>query len=113
MKACASLGGRMDAAATPATLPTVFVDGVAEPRLGVKSLKMESPLDLRNAILSAPQAIDDETLIEQWLHREVVAALPNRLVDDQVRWSVLLRGTLGRCKRTCEAKQERRRTCVA
>lgn len=109
MRACASVGARNEAAATPAITPVVFIEGVAEPRLAVESLTIDAPLDERRLRLIAPEAVDDPSLAERWAHRMAVVALPHRLSDESVRWSVLAEGALRRFERTKAAGVEQHR----
>ncbi|MFW6059385.1 MAG: hypothetical protein ACODAQ_04345 [Phycisphaeraceae bacterium] len=99
MKACASLGGHTGTGALPANEPLVFVDGALEPRLRVASLTVEGPLNERRLVLASAAAVEDGTLAALWAHRDVLVAMPYRLVDDQQRWSVLARGEMQRAMR--------------
>ena len=100
MKACATLDSIVTAQAGPVMTPMVLVDSEAESRLSVARMVVRSPLDERTVELEAQADIAErDELARRWkraLH--VAAALPLRLVDDQVRWQVLARGRLREVK---------------
>ena len=97
--------------------PVVLIDGVIEPRLTARQYRAVSPLDRRSALLSTndrylihsdPPTDPDttpeisprhlpggvSTRVDRWVDSTATVALPVRLVDDQIRWSVLAHGRL-------------------
>lgn len=100
MKACASVGARLETGAMDAAAPVVLVEGVFEPRLSVAALHVRGPLDEREATLHALEPAGAGARTDAWAHREAVVALPHRLSDETQRWSVLARGVLTDRRRT-------------
>jgi hypothetical protein len=93
MKACASLSAIKSAGADVALTATAFVDGVPEPRLVIESFAARGALDLREVSFRVASDVDD-AIVTRWLRSQVIAALAQRLPDEQVRWLVLASGRL-------------------
>lgn len=76
----------------------VLIDGIPEPRLVVREHRVQGPLDRRQATLAVAAADSrpaQSALMARWLNtQQATLAVPIRLVDDQVRWSVLVNGRL-------------------
>jgi len=94
VRACASVAETPVIAAGAVVEPVVLVDHVAEPRLHVASVSKQGPLDQRKAILTTDSGADTDRLMAQWRDATVTVALPLRLVDDQLRWPVLVEGQI-------------------
>lgn len=77
--------------------PVVLISGAVEPRLIPIEMSVIGPLDQRSATLRFEGDITAR-LIDHWAGSDVTVALPCRLIDGQVRWSVLLHGRLDRGK---------------
>lgn len=73
------------AAAGPAALPVVFVDGRPNPALAVVGYEAVGPMDRRTATVLGPRPAGAPQLL---------VALPYRLVDGEVHWQVLLAGRI-------------------
>ncbi len=80
--------------AGPEARPVVLIDGVPEPRLSARELRMTGPIDRRSATLDVVPSSDRGKLIDHWVNSDIALAIPNRLVDETIRWSVLLHGRL-------------------
>jgi len=84
MNACASVAAVRVPAAAPLDRPVVLLDGVIEPGLSVERIESAGPLDTRRAVLRVSDAYPH---VRHW-----IVARPLRLVDDRVRWRVLVAG---------------------
>ncbi len=96
--------------------PVVLIDAVPEPRLIARRYTATGPLDRRSALLAAadehllaPDALaasstgndpePDTRLtdrVDRWIDSTATLAIPARLVDDQIRWTVVAHGRLTR-----------------
>lgn len=103
MKACATLEAIQLPNIWQEQPALVLVDGVPVVELIARQYRQDGATDLRTATLAVatrPSA-DSGAPVEpaelaRWLDGEATLALPVRLVDDQVRWSVLVHGRLAR-----------------
>jgi len=94
VKACASLPAAAPAYSRPEHKPIVFVNGIPESRLIARELRVNGPLDRRSAFLAMTSTENTAVLLEHWRKATITLAMPNRLVDEQVRWPVLVHGRL-------------------
>ena len=94
MKAAASLANGAQSGALETTTPVVFVDGTPVDELTIESLELDAPLDTRQARLSLLRDAGQSGALHRWAHRSAFVATPHRLIDDECRWSALVRGTL-------------------
>lgn len=108
MSACASLGYVRGSGVSQDLAPVVLVNGVPEPRLAVETYKVEGPLNVRSARLRVDAACLDPGVLHGWVNAAVMLAMPVRLVDDQVRWPVLM---LGRLEEASHDKKSGRDAC--
>jgi hypothetical protein len=79
---------------TEAATPTVFVNGVPDPSLSVVSAMFVAPLDDRQAMLR--RATQDTNRLDAYRDAELTVAIPHALSDGEVRWQVLLSGSVAR-----------------
>ena len=94
MKACASLPAAAPALSRSNYQPVVFVNGVPETRLIARELRVNGPLDRRSGLLAMTSVENTAILLDHWKKATVTLSLPNRLVDEQVRWPVFVHGRL-------------------
>lgn len=103
MRACATTPAIAIAPAGGINRPVIFINGSPEPRLIVQELEIKGPLDQRTASLRMASSSIGKSLVNRWSQSTTTLLLPNRLVDDQVNWTVLVQGVLVKNDRNLSA----------
>lgn len=106
-QAVAAVGISRRHTSTQAIAPVVFVDGVPDPDLSVVSMSLYAPLDDRVATL-----VHSGQRTDGLAHAEITLAVPHALSDGEVRWQVLLSGSVSDDERDQSAKADDHRFVV-
>lgn len=107
MTACVTLPLDQTPAARPEPRPLLLIDGIPEPRLNVRELAIDGPLDRRHALLAETAGSNGSSATTaRWLKGKATLMLPLRTGDGQMRQLVLAHGALARSRRRLSAGQD-------
>ncbi len=94
MKACASLPAITNVFSTSSDMPMVLINDVPQPQLIPQDIRIAGPLDRRSSLIRLSMDNNRRDFNDQYTGKMAILALANRLVDEQVRWAVLVRGQI-------------------